>query len=241
MAHRTLFRRYPRRWWEDLADELAQPRAQDHLPWTMERLWHAVLTDPGVPFHHHTIGGWFGPTHEALFDRTLAAVPDGGACVEVGAWHGRSTCYALARLLADRKRVRYTVVDHFRGSSGPGDMTGTLAALEPGGTVRPLFERSVAPLTKHRPVEVMETDSLTAASFFAPASLDWVYLDGAHTEADVAADVAAWLPKLKPGGWCVGDDWAYCWPGVQRAVEKAFGAKVDLSCAPAWAHRVPPA
>jgi hypothetical protein len=39
MAHRTLLRRYPRRWWEDLADELAQPRAQDHLPWTMERLW----------------------------------------------------------------------------------------------------------------------------------------------------------------------------------------------------------
>jgi hypothetical protein len=77
-------------------------------------------------------------------------------------------------------------------------MTGTLAALEPGGTVRPLFERSVAPLTKHRPVEVMETDSLTAASFFAPASLDWVYLDGAHTEADVAADVAAWQPTSQP-------------------------------------------
>jgi len=36
-----------------------------------------------------------------------------------------------------------------------------------------------------------------------------IHIDGNHDYASVAADVAAWLPKLLPGGWLVLDD--YVW------------------------------
>ena len=43
-------------------------------------------------------------------------------------------------------------------------------------------------------------------------SLDWAYLDAAHDYESVARDLAALLPKLKPDGLIVGDDYVM-WAG----------------------------
>ncbi|VTR93200.1 Marine sediment metagenome DNA, contig: S12H4_L00851 (Fragment) OS=marine sediment metagenome GN=S12H4_14329 PE=4 SV=1: Methyltransf_24 [Gemmata massiliana] len=48
--------------------------------------------------------------------------------------------------------------------------------------------------------------STEVATGFADASLDGVYLDGAHDPANFEADVRAWAPKIKPGGWLMGHD-----------------------------------
>ncbi len=45
-----------------------------------------------------------------------------------------------------------------------------------------------------------------AAAAFADASLDAVYLDGAHDPAGFEADVRAWVPKLKTGAFLMGHD-----------------------------------
>jgi predicted O-methyltransferase YrrM len=45
-----------------------------------------------------------------------------------------------------------------------------------------------------------------AAAQFADESLDWVFIDGAHDEASVRADMLGWWRKIKPGGALCGHD-----------------------------------
>jgi predicted O-methyltransferase YrrM len=59
--------------------------------------------------------------------------------------------------------------------------------------------------------------SAVVAETFAPASLDFVFLDGDHGEAGVRADIAAWRPKIRPGGMLLGHDAA--WAGVRAAID----------------------
>jgi hypothetical protein len=43
----------------------------------------------------------------------------------------------------------------------------------------------------------------------------------------VRQDLFAWTPKLKMGGWFMGDD--YSWPGVKEAVDEfASNLKIEL-------------
>ncbi len=49
----------------------------------------------------------------------------------------------------------------------------------------------------------------TSAEFFAqlaPASLDWIYLDGDHRAPSVRADLEAAWTRVRPGGLLLGDD-----------------------------------
>lgn len=50
--------------------------------------------------------------------------------------------------------------------------------------------------------------SVDAAATFEDQSLDFVYLDGSHRLDHVIADLAAWVPKVRPGGIVSGHD--YC-------------------------------
>lgn len=75
-------------------------------------------------------------------------------------------------------------------------------------------------------------DSIEASKFTKPESLDFVYLDADHSYEGVAADLAAWWPKLKRGGLMAGHDYldgvhggvTY---GVERAVDD-FAAEHEL-------------
>ena len=53
----------------------------------------------------------------------------------------------------------------------------------------------------------MRAFSVEAAKRFTDESLDFVYLDADHSYEAVRDDIAAWWPKLKPGGLFAGDDY----------------------------------
>jgi len=72
-----------------------------------------------------------------------------------------------------------------------------------------------------REVVKIKKDTVEAAVNVADASLDLVYVDAEHSFHAVVADIAAWLPKLKPGGWMAGHDWS--WVEVCRGVTAALG------------------
>jgi hypothetical protein len=64
--------------------------------------------------------------------------------------------------------------------------------------------------------EVIRKPSLEAVNDFTDFSLDFVYLDGDHSGANVLKEIVAWLPKVKVGGLLGGHD---CFkPGVLQAV-----------------------
>ncbi len=72
---------------------------------------------------------------------------------------------------------------------------------------------------------VLEMSTTDAAAEIEDASLDFVFIDADHSHDAVMADIAAWQPKVKPGGWIGGHDYhPRKFPGVVKAVRKVFDA-----------------
>ncbi len=90
--------------------------------------------------------------------------------------------------------------------------------------------RSAGRVTIHR------KDSADAARDFQDGELDLVFLDADHSYKGIKRDIAAWLPKVKRGGWLGGHDYyndsdpKFDFTGVDRAVDELarnFGIKIE--------------
>jgi cephalosporin hydroxylase len=82
-----------------------------------------------------------------------------------------------------------------------------------------------------------EMPSLEAASRAWSDSLyvGLVYIDGDHSAEGVGADIAAWRRLLHRGGCLAGHDYAVPgWPGVQQAVDAAFGRPDAVFADSSW-------
>jgi len=65
---------------------------------------------------------------------------------------------------------------------------------------------------------ILAMPSTEAAEYVEPASLDFVFIDGDHTEAGVERDIRAWAPKVRSGGLVLGHD---ChWITVKRVIDR---------------------
>jgi len=77
-------------------------------------------------------------------------------------------------------------------------------------SVRGVFER-------YANVEILRMKSEEAFALFADESLDYVYIDGEHSSEAVTRDLMNYLPKVRVGGYLIGDD--YGWTGIGPAVQ----------------------
>jgi hypothetical protein len=183
------------------------------------------------------IPGWFrwrGAQEEAV-----AHFGDGDRFVEVGCYLGKSLC-SLAEVVRDSGLdIAVTGVDTGRGSGpeGRGNTNAHGPAVEfGGGTFTGLLHRNVIACGAADLVQLLISDSVAGAALFADESLAWVHIDARHDYPSVLADITAWEPKLRPGGWLSGDDYdEYQWPGVVAAVRDALpGAEVWWSSQWRW-------
>lgn len=83
--------------------------------------------------------------------------------------------------------------------------------------------------------------SPAAAGSVSDGSVDWVWIDGNHSAQQVAADIHAWWPKIRPGGWIGGHDYHHRREGrgygVTAAVDAwaaATGATVVIGADTTW-------
>jgi hypothetical protein len=166
-----------------------------------------------------SIPGW--PTGGLLpFYAGLAhTCPDHTPLVEVGCWLGASVI-PLAKALKKlgRRGVLVYAVDTFDGGPSATPEMRQLVA-DRGGS---LFEDFRANLVIHGVedfVVPMQLSSLEAAQRFRPESVHCVTIDADHTEASVAADITAWLPRVRVGGVLAGHDYAD-YVGVAAAVKR---------------------
>lgn len=64
---------------------------------------------------------------------------------------------------------------------------------------------------------------------------DFVFIDAGHSYLAAKADIAAWRPKVRPGGFLMGHDYHPKFPGVIRAVDEAYPYAAKL---PFWVWAV---
>jgi predicted O-methyltransferase YrrM len=136
---------------------------------------------------------------------------------EIGVAYG----YHAEQILDSLSDVRYQGIDSYRAGYDPGDpFVDDVAALfgAPPQTALDRLHAAVAvKLVRYGGrANVLRMPAPEAAAFFADGCFDIVYIDGDHRRAAVEADLAAWFPKVRPGGVLCGDD--FDWPGVSEAV-----------------------
>ena len=69
---------------------------------------------------------------------------------------------------------------------------------------------------------VLKMYSVEASTLFRDTSLDFVYIDGDHSYAQVTQDLQAWYPKVAHGGVFAGHDYFGHHAGVVQAVDEFF-------------------
>ncbi|BBX44307.1 hypothetical protein GCM10009641_73370 [Mycobacterium cookii] len=172
------------------------------------------------------IPGWFQWRRHQ--EEAAAHFPDGSRFVEVGCYLGRSICSLGEVLRTAGRDIRIVGVDTARGSGpeGPGNTDAHGPAVDHGGgTFAGLLHRNIIDCGLTEAIQLVISDSVAAADFFADGSLAWVHIDARHDYDSVVADIKAWAPKVMPGGWLSGDDYqADWWPGVVSAVSDTLPA-----------------
>ena len=63
-------------------------------------------------------------------------------------------------------------------------------------------------------------------------SLDFVFHDSDHSYPFVLNEIKAFLPKIKSGGYSIGDD--FNWGTVKKSVEEAFDDKFHVTGKAVW-------
>jgi hypothetical protein len=180
----------------------------------------SLLQRVGIRRQWYEIDGWFN-WREAQ-EEAVSYFPDGSRFVEVGTYLGRSLCSLGEVVERSGKRFTLVGVDTCRGS-GPEGWRGKDyhrdAVRAGGGTFAGALHQNLLRCGFGDRIQLVIADSISASRLFGDASLDWVHLDARHDYESVKADIEAWLPKIKKGGWLSGDDYdEEKWPDVVKAV-----------------------
>ena len=170
------------------------------------------------PHFYQSIDGWFD--FDDIYRQAVVDAVDGSRMVEVGTWLGRSAAFLAVEIRRSGKNVSLWCVDTFRGTRG--EAVHGPVVLNHGGSVRQAFELAMRRGGVRDLIQVIESESHTAAERFQEESLDFVFIDADHSYEEVKRDIAAWIPKIKCGGVLAGHDHCEQFPGVVRAVTEAF-------------------
>lgn len=164
------------------------------------------------------IDGWCD--YKSLYYAIAECLPDGAEFVEIGSWQGQSAVTLCQRLQDIGKTAKVHCVDTFEGEQNQPAHVAIVKDM--GGSVFGKFCENIEAAEVRNMIQITTGDSAESAELFADGSLDGVFIDAAHDYESVVRDLAAWYPKVKPGGIIAGHD--YPCDGVKRAVEEHAAA-----------------
>ena len=192
----------------------------------------SLLQRVGVRRYWHDVDGWF--TWRSAQEEAVSSFADGSRFVEVGTYLGRSLCSLGEVVERSGKNIDVIGIDTCRGSGREGSRGKDYhasAVTDGGGTFAGTLHKNVLDCGFGEKITLIISDSVSAARLFGDATLEWVHLDARHDYESVKADIEAWLPKVKAGGWLSGDDFdEEKWPEVVQAVSET------LPQASAWSN-----
>lgn len=168
--------------------------------------WSHLFKEGWSPCFHED---WTNGDHCRFLSLIAQQAPEEGAIVEIGCWEGRSTV-ALANAVYPRDVI---AVDHWEGNTEEGDDHPSVVAARER-NIFATFQHNIQRLTQLN-VYVRPGDwRAWRETFNQPIA--FCYLDAAHDETSVRAQISAILPLLVSGGILCGDD--FFAEGVRAAV-----------------------
>ncbi len=172
-----------------------------------------------------------------VYKNAVEQAQDGAQFVEVGCWKGRSAAYMAVEIANSGKDIKFYCVDHFLGSDEEAHKNAP-EIIE--GKLYDVFCQNIEPVKQY--INILRMSSITAAACFPDQFLDFVFLDASHDLESVRADLAAWMPKMKPKSIIAGDNWK--WSGVHTAVREWFGKEevevIEIPRGDHWRVRLSP-
>jgi hypothetical protein len=130
-------------------------------------------------------------------DAILDVLPHGAVVAEVGVFKGGFS----QRILEVTEPESLHLVDPWQGDVSSGGVAAKGNDVHE--AVRRRFQGPIA----DGQVIVHRASSLQAAAAFEDGTFDWVFLDANHGYQGMKADLEAWFPKVKPGGYVTGHDY----------------------------------
>jgi two-component SAPR family response regulator len=174
---------------------------------------------------------WF--TYPGLYSRFVRELPSGSKIVEVGSWKGKSIAYLGVEIINSGKDIKVDAVDTWKGSDEHRADHYVLTD-----TLYQLFLSNIASVDpKWQIVKPVRSRSVDAAKAYADESLDVVFIDACHLYECVKEDIAAWLPKVKKGGYLAGHDYSWSPDHVKRAVDDSVSPIEETEGC--WVYRKP--
>lgn len=150
--------------------------------------------------------------------------------IELGSWKGASAVAIVNAFpvpYAGADIPTLLCVDTWLGSTEHvlGTYGGAYDTIRPHGSELPLLREFIRNICGEHIESVVfpfpATTAVAAAVLRAHnVQVDLVYVDASHEYEDVARDLRAYWPLVRPGGVLVGDDYAAEWPGVMQAVDE---------------------
>jgi predicted O-methyltransferase YrrM len=172
------------------------------------------------------------------YDAVARALPQNAVVVELGTARGRSALFLAERLtLLERGDVQIWCVDTWEGAE-LGKMLRTLVQYPE--VLQATNSSGLEDVDVVSKLRLVRCESTRASWLFADGAVDVVFVDADHSYDGVRADVATWLPKLKPGGLLAGHDYSPDWPGCMQAVDELFAVgQVEHPTRSVWQYRIP--
>lgn len=149
-----------------------------------------------------------------------AGMRTAGEVVEIGSYHGRSTCF-MAFGLRLRGQGMVTAVDHFEGSPEHQEGRGNEdAAIVRDGSTLPSFLLNLNKYGLKPHVRPVVSSSVEAADQWSGGPIRLLFIDGDHSYDGSKADFEAWTPHVANDGLVAFHDVGDSWPGVTRFFEE---------------------
>ena len=151
-----------------------------------------------------SIEGWLAEEQARALYEAAGRVPPGASIVEIGSHHGRSTVIlACGRSDACAEVVAVDPFSDPRWGGGEGSLE--------------VFRENVAEAGVDASVRPVRGLSAEAAASWDGSPIGVLYVDGAHDEESVLADIDGWERFITPGGRVLFHD-CFSAPGVTKAV-----------------------
>lgn len=143
----------------------------------------------------------------------LCKQSDARTFVEVGCKEGRTTGF----LLNDLPNLRVIAIDPWAPvANAAEDYRGwDFSAIE-----REFWQNVGAHKDRCGQMRMTSEEAVKLAGASAP--FDVVFIDAGHDYENALSDIKAWWPLVRTGGYLCGHDFQHKFPGVMRAVAKAF-------------------